>query len=92
MAFKGLKIRVEGRVQGVFFRSNTREKATKLGLKGWVRNEADGNVLIVAEGEEDNLLKLIEWCKNGSELSRVDKLSFEWLNYTGDFTSFEIRH
>ena len=92
MASKGIKIRVKGRVQGVFYRSNTRDAALKLKLTGWVRNEAKGDVLIVAEGEEDNLLELLEWCRKGPDLSRVDELTFEWTDHTGDFHSFEIRH
>ena len=48
-------IRVYGRVQGVFFRSCTQEKAEELGLTGWVKNEDEGTVVIVAEGEEEKI-------------------------------------
>jgi len=47
-----VRIYVSGRVQGVFYRSNTRKKALELGLKGWVRNLPDGRVEAVVEGEE----------------------------------------
>ena len=52
MSTKHLSIRVTGKVQGVFFRASTREEAQRLGLCGWVRNEADGSVRIEAEGDE----------------------------------------
>jgi acylphosphatase len=92
MALKGIKITVKGRVQGVFYRSSAQEEAKRLGLSGWVKNEAGGNVQILAEGEEDRLLELIEWARKGPELSHVDEINFEWLAYTGDYHSFEIRH
>ena len=53
-------LKIYGRVQGVFFRDSSRRKAKELGLSGWVRNEPDGTVQIVAEGEEKSLKKLIE--------------------------------
>jgi acylphosphatase len=62
---KHYSIRVGGRVQGVFFRASTAEKARKLGLKGFVRNEKDGSVYIEAEGPEANVKELIDWAKVG---------------------------
>ena len=62
---KHYSIRVGGRVQGVFFRASTADKARSLGLKGFVRNERDGSVYIEAEGPERNVLELIEWAKVG---------------------------
>jgi len=92
MKLKGLKALVKGRVQGVFFRSNTREKALKLSLTGWVRNESSGDVLVMAEGEESNLFEFIEWLKIGPELAKVTDLNFEWLDSTEEFTGFDIRY
>ena len=54
---------VSGRVQGVFFRDNTRKKAIELGLNGYAKNLPDGNVEIVAEGSEDRINELIEFIK-----------------------------
>ena len=88
---KGLKITIEGRVQGVFFRSYSKERALELSLTGWVKNEPSGDVAIIAEGEEDNLLRFIEWCKEGPELAMIDIVNFEWLAYTGDYQTFEIK-
>jgi acylphosphatase len=55
-----------------------KEKADQLGIKGWVRNEEDGTVKIVAEGRGGVLEKFIEWCKKGSPLARVDKVDVKW--------------
>lgn len=60
-----ISIIVKGKVQGVFFRQSTREKAIELGLSGEVKNEEDGSVSIIATGYEEQLQVLIEWCKNG---------------------------
>ena len=54
---------VHGRVQGVFFRATTRDKAIALGVKGWVRNCLDGSVEAVFEGEKDIVEKIVNWCK-----------------------------
>lgn len=68
---KHYTIVVTGKVQGVFFRANTKEQAQKLGLCGWVQNEADGSVRIEAEGEEADLQQLVDWCKRGPRLAQV---------------------
>ena len=54
---------VHGRVQGVFFRATTRDKAIALGVKGWVKNCLDGSVEAVFEGEKDIVEKIVNWCK-----------------------------
>ncbi len=56
-------VRVTGRVQGVWFRDNTKKIADSLGIAGWVRNEENGSVLIAAEGEKKNLQKFLSWCE-----------------------------
>jgi acylphosphatase len=58
-------ILVSGKVQGVFYRASTVEKAIELGLKGFAQNLPDGTVLIEAEGEEASLQALVEWCHKG---------------------------
>lgn len=82
---------ITGEVQGVFFRHQTKMEAEKLGLTGWVRNEDDGSVKIVAEGTEENLQKLIEWCKKGTEFSKVEKGEVEWSGAREEFVNFEIK-
>jgi len=87
---KRLHIIVSGRVQGVWFRASTRDKALNLGLAGQVWNRADGRVEIIAEGREDDLRLLLRWCEDGSAGARVDALENDWAQYSGDFDGFEI--
>jgi acylphosphatase len=74
---KHFAIRVSGKVQGVFFRASTKEEADKLGIKGFVRNENNGDVYIEAEGEENPLLKFLKWCEHGPGRARVDNIQVE---------------
>ncbi len=83
---------VSGRVQGVFFRSETRHEARLRGVTGWVRNLPDGRVEAVFEGEEEAVKELIEFCRRGPPGARVVKVDVKWENYTGEFRSFEIRY
>ena len=90
MSMKGVEIKVYGQVQGVFFRQGVKDMAEKFGLTGWVSNEDDGSVKIMAEGEEENLQKLIEWCKTGTREARVDSTDVSWNNATNNFDGFQI--
>ena len=65
---------IVGRVQQVFFRQSTREKALELGLRGWVRNRKSGTVELVAEGESQPIEHLVEWCHRGPEHARVERV------------------
>lgn len=86
---KQVILKIYGKVQGVFFRDSARRKAEELNLVGWVRNEPDGTVRIVAEGGEENLKKLIEWCRaSGAEYSEVEKVDIDWREPTGQFSLF----
>lgn len=85
-----ISLHITGRVQGVFFRHGARSEAQRLGILGWVRNEADGSVRIAAEGEERNLREFAKWCKTGTERSRVENIEEEWQDATGEFENFEI--
>lgn len=93
---KKVKIRahvfVSGRVQGVFFRSETRREAKKHGVTGWVRNLPDGRVEAVFEGDEEAVKKLIEFCKHGPPYAKVTRVEVLWENYTSEFSDFEIRY
>jgi len=84
-------ILVSGRVQGVFFRMETLDEATKRNLKGWVRNTIDGRVEAIFEGKREDVEKLIEFCKRGPPAARVMKMHVEWQEYTGEFENFRIR-
>ncbi|MFT4047902.1 MAG: acylphosphatase [Solimonas sp.] len=70
------RFRVRGRVQGVYFRQSTCDRALALGLRGWVANRADGSVEGVAVGDADALAALREWLQRGPPAARVD--AFEW--------------
>lgn len=83
-------IKVYGRVQGVFFRHTARLHAEKLGLVGFARNEADGSVTTVAEGEEKSLEEFLAWCQKGPPLASVKNVNVEWRESTGAFKRFEI--
>ncbi len=83
---------VIGEVQGVFFRSETRNEARKHGVKGWVRNLPDGKVEAVFEGEEREVKALIEFCKRGPSGAHVTGAQVLMENYTGEFRDFEIRY
>ena len=82
---------IYGKVQGVFFRESTRRRVKELNLTGWVRNEPDGTVRIVAEGEEKNLTDLIDWCKNSPDRVKVDHADAKWLAATNQFSDFLIK-
>jgi acylphosphatase len=83
---------ISGRVQGVFFRQNTFERARTLGLSGWVRNTEDGKVEAVFEGEKENIEKILEWAKRGPPLAKVEKVEVEWEEFKGEFDNFEIKY
>ena len=72
---KSVQARVTGRVQGVSFRWYTQEQARRLGVVGWVRNEPDGSVLLHAEGEDDAVDALVEWCHEGPGSARVQHVA-----------------
>lgn len=65
---------VAGKVQGVFFRASTREQATRLGLRGYARNLADGRVEVLAAGDTSALDALADWLRHGPPHARVDAL------------------
>ncbi len=87
---KSIHILVHGTVQGVFFRKFTQLKAKELGIHGWVRNTAEGNVEIEAEGSEEILAAFESWCHHGPEQAVVNKVVVTESSLK-NFTSFEIR-
>ncbi len=84
------RVRVEGRVQGVFFRQHTQETAFKLGVKGWVRNCGDGSVEAVFEGEKEKVEQIIQWCHKGPSEARVMSIRVVWEEFVGEFKDFSI--
>jgi acylphosphatase len=83
---------VSGRVQGVFFRTETKYEADSHGVKGWVRNLPDGRVEAVFEGEEKAVKALVEFCKRGPPGARVNSVDLTWENFTGEFDGFKIKY
>ncbi len=83
---------IEGRVQGVFFRQHTRQKAAQLGLTGWVINRRDGAVEALFEGEEADVEKIINWCHQGPSEADVTDVRTQHETYTGEFDDFRIRY
>jgi acylphosphatase len=88
---KHIEARVHGKVQGVFFRASTQEKAEELNLTGYVQNEHDGSVYLEAEGNPDKLEKLVSWLHKGPEHARVDKVEVKELDSLTGFRKFEQR-
>jgi acylphosphatase len=90
MANKTLVAIVDGMVQGVGFRYSTVRQARALGLKGTVRNLADGRVEVVAEGEEDRLARLRAWLAHGPAGAHVRSVDSRLEPYRGAFTDFDV--
>ena len=86
-----LSIKVTGKVQGVFYRQSTKEKADELGLTGWVRNQPDGSVEIEVAGPSDKVEQLVTWCRKGPERAVVQEVKIEELSEnTIKYKSFEV--
>ena len=86
-----IMIKITGRVQGVSFRFYAKQKADELHLTGFVKNNPDDSVDIIAEGKRSELEKLSAWAKNGPEFSTVIQCETAYGQYSGEFSSFEIR-
>jgi len=83
---------ISGRVQGVLYRDFVRRKARHLGLVGEVQNLSDGTVHVVAQGDESELRRFVEYLKEGSMFSRVDAVDEKWSNAEQSFSDFKIRY
>ncbi|HYG66406.1 MAG TPA: acylphosphatase, partial [Anaeromyxobacteraceae bacterium] len=82
---------VSGRVQGVGYRFATVDEARRLGLRGWVRNLADGRVELEAEGERSQVEALLAFCRHGPPAAAVDGVEIEWAAHRGDLSPFAAR-
>ncbi len=82
---------VSGKVQGVSYRMWTFDQASTLGLKGWVRNLADGKVEALLQGDESAMDEIKKRMLQGPPLARVDDLQCKWLDYDTEHETFEIR-
>jgi acylphosphatase len=83
---------VSGTVQGVYFRQNTKDVATRHNVTGWVRNLQDGRVEAVFEGGDMDVNEVIEWCHVGPPKAKVDDVNVKFEKYTGEFADFAVNY
>ena len=83
---------VEGKVQGVFFRQNTKDAAQLRNVKGWIRNLPDGRVEAVLEGEDEATQEVIDFCRVGPKGAYVSKIEISREKYRGEFDDFQIMY
>lgn len=81
---------MSGKVQGVYYRQNTMQKAQELGIFGWVRNLSDGRVEAVMEGSKVNIDKMLTWCKEGPLEAKVEEVKIIDEVYQNEFLTFDI--
>ena len=81
---------IGGRVQGVFYRMETKRAADQIGVCGWVRNLKDGTVEAVFEGERDRVEAVLDWCRQGPPHAAVTDVNTTWDEFTGEFSGFNI--
>jgi acylphosphatase len=85
-----VRVRVRGRVQGVFFRAEARARAESLRVNGWIRNADDGSVEAVFEGDDEQVESLLAWCRRGPAGARVEEVEAVREEPTGE-TGFQVR-
>lgn len=85
-------VMVHGWVQGVFFRAALLEKAIANNVHGWVRNNSNGTVEAVLEGDEGSVDRVVKWCYRGPNGAVVEDVQVSTENYTGEFTAFSITY
>ena len=81
-----------GRVQGVWFRLNTKKKADELNLSGWVKNTDDGKVEAVFEGDKKKVSNIVEWCSIGPTKAKVSKIEIFKKKYKKEYDNFSIMY
>ena len=81
---------ISGKVQGVFFRDSTQKKASSLQLSGWVKNQKNGDVALIACGDRDHVMELTDWLWQGSEHAEVSNVQWEEIAME-HFSEFEVR-
>jgi len=86
------EILVRGVVQGVYFRYTAKRRADEFSVKGLVRNLSDGGVQVICEGAEEDIARLVEWCRKGPAGAVVEAVDVVWGTHKGEFTDFRIAH
>lgn len=90
MANIRVRLIIKGLVQGVWFRDATRREAFRRGVTGWAKNRFDGSVEVLAEGPEDNVRELIDWCHHGPPAAKVTHVDETQEAWQGEFDGFDI--
>jgi acylphosphatase len=83
---------VRGRVHGVYFRAFVEGRAVELKLTGYVCNRPDGTVEVEAEGDRQNLEKLVEYLKKGPPAALVDEVVADWAEPSGEYSGFSVKY
>jgi acylphosphatase len=86
------RLRIAGRVQGVWYRGSMQQEAERLCVSGWVRNRRDGTVEAEVEGERDPVEALIAWARHGPRGARVSDVDVEWIAVRGERGGFAVHH
>lgn len=86
----GVRVRIHGRVQGVFFRNWAMDRARALGVRGWVRNRSDGTVELVAFGEDEAVEALTAACRKGPPAAKVERIAVEIEEGEGPPAGFRV--
>jgi acylphosphatase len=84
-------VRISGRVQGVGFRYAAVARARSLGLGGWVKNQADGSVEAVFEGDDEAVASMVAWCEHGPRGAEVRDVDIMWREPEGVSPDFGVR-
>ena len=88
---KQVKLNIQGRVQGVFFREYIKKAGRRLQLFGYVRNLPDGSVEVMAEGPEEDLKKLVGECRKGPLLAHIKNIDIEYGEPKKEYDNFYVR-
>jgi acylphosphatase len=90
MVNQRVRVFVQGKVQGVFFRQALKVKSKQNNIFGWVKNLVDGRVEAVLEGDEEDINNLVEWCHGGPANARVEDVEIRNEKFTNEFSKFDV--
>jgi acylphosphatase len=85
-------ILIRGRVQGVFFRKNTKQVAEALNITGWVKNTDEGHVEILAQADRSTVEQFITWCRQGPPKAYVEEVKIEDASIDTNIKRFSIEY